>query len=135
MKQPIKKLLAICMAFVVLISTMSFTVSEHYCGADFVSYSVFSNSSCGMDAHHNYTTQDDCSTQDTGCCANILKIFKSHENDFTKSNTEPQLLFNTSIYSYSNLFKGLTLNYIPFLNYNPPLLVNDIHVIHRVFRL
>ena len=49
MKLFIKKITALLMAFVVLFSTMSFTISEHYCGDHLVDSGLFSKAeNCGM---------------------------------------------------------------------------------------
>ena len=50
MKDFYKKISAILMAVVVLFSTMSFTISEHYCGDKLVDSALFSKAEfCGME--------------------------------------------------------------------------------------
>lgn len=49
------------MAFVVLFSTMSFTISSHFCGDNLVGVSYFGKAkTCGMEME-NMTTLDGCS--------------------------------------------------------------------------
>ncbi len=66
MKQITHKIVSLLMAFVVLFSTMSFTVSMHFCGDVLVDSSMLSSAeSCGME------TQDfssECVTFKKNCC-------------------------------------------------------------------
>ena len=50
MKQVFHKTLAISMSFVVLFSTMSFTINMHYCGDTLVETALFQKAKgCGME--------------------------------------------------------------------------------------
>ena len=136
MKEFLKKIGAILMAFVVLFSTMSFTVSEHYCGSHLVSIGVFSKAtSCGMEKEIP-SAINGCNIQNKDCCKDVVKQFKSQQvlkNNFSELNFNQQLFVTAFTYSYLNLFEGLENNIIPFKDYSPPLLVFDIHVLDQVF--
>ena len=136
MKQFFKKISAILMAFVVLFSTMSFTISEHYCGNDLVDSALFSKAeSCGMEMQKT-TPTDDCSFDKEDCCNDVVKQFEGQTNlktDLSNLTFEQQVFVTAFIYSYVNLFEGLDKNIVPFKNYSPPLIVTDIQVLDQVF--
>ena len=136
MKQISLKISAILMAFVVVFSTMSFTVSEHYCGDHLVDSALFSKAeSCGMEMEQPLPT-DDCSAKKDNCCSDVIKQFEG-QSDLKITSTdisfEQQLFVASFIYSYVNLFEGLENNINPFKNYSPPLIVLDIQVLDETY--
>ena len=136
MKQLFRKISAIIMAFVVLLSTMSFTVSEHYCGHLLVDTALFSKAeSCGMEMQ-NTSSLEDCSILKKDCCKDEIKQFQGQNElntDFSTLNFQQQVFIASFAYSYVNLFEGLAVNIIPFKYYTPPLLITDIHVLDQTF--
>ena len=136
MKQFFNKIIAILMAFVVTFSTMSFTISEHYCGDYLVDSALFSKAeSCGMEMGVSLPV-DDCSIGKYNCCSDVLKQIEGQnelKTDLSNLNFEQQLFVASFIYSYVNLFEGLEENIIPFKYYSPPLLIKDIQVLDEVF--
>jgi len=124
------------MAFVVLFSTMSFTISEHYCGDYLVDSALFSKAeSCGMEMEVSLSV-DECSIEKDNCCSDVLKQIEGQnelKTDLSNLNFEQQLFVASFIYSYVNLFEGLEENIIPFKYYSPPLLIKDIQVLDEVF--
>lgn len=136
MKQLFRKISAILMTFVVLLSTMSFTVSEHYCGHKLVDIALFSKAeSCGMEMQKAASTKD-CDLKKSDCCKDEIKQFKGQNElntTFSTLNFEQQVFVASFTYSYLNLFDGLKENSIPFRYYTPPLLVTDILVLDQVF--
>lgn len=136
MKQFFRKITAIFMAFVVLVSTMSFSISEHYCGDYLVDSALFSKAeSCGMEMK-NPSPTNDCSIQKDNCCSDIVKQIEGQnelKTDFFSSNFEQQIFIASFVYSYVSLFEGLDKNIVPFKNYSPPLLVKDIQILDEVF--
>ncbi|WP_245813548.1 HYC_CC_PP family protein [Lutibacter agarilyticus] len=136
MNEFLKKITAFLMAFVVLFSTMSFTISEHYCGDHLVDSALFSKAaSCGMELDKPGPTKD-CNVQKKNCCSDIVKQFEGQselKTNVTPINLEQQFFIASYIYSYINLFEGLANNVIPFKHYTPPLLFKDIQVLDAVF--
>ena len=124
------------MTFVVVFSTMSFTISEHYCGDHLVDSALFSKAeSCGMEMQKPSPTKD-CSLKKDNCCSDIIKQIEGQGElkiDFTSLNFEQQVFVASFVYSYINLFEGLDKNVVPFKNYSPPLIVTDIQVLDQVF--
>lgn len=136
MKQVFRKISAIIMASVVLLSTMSFTISEHFCGDYLVDSALFSKAeSCGMEMEKPSTSKD-CDLQKSDCCKDEVKQF-SGQNElntvFSTLNFEQQLFIASFAYSYINLFEGLAVNIIPFKYYTQPVLVTDILVLDQTF--
>ncbi|SNR70786.1 HYC_CC_PP family protein [Lutibacter flavus] len=136
MKQVFKKISAILMAFVVLFSTMSFSISEHYCGDHLVDSALFSKAeSCGMEMQKPSPT-DNCNIDKKDCCSDVVKQFEGQTNlktDLSNLTFEQQVFVASFIYSYVNLFEGLDQNIIPFKNYSPPFIVRDIQTLDEVF--
>jgi len=136
MKQVINKIAAVLMAFVVLFSTMSFTISEHYCGDYLVNSSLFSKAeSCGMEMQKPSPTKD-CSVNKDNCCSDVLTHIEGQselKTDLSNLNFDQQVFVASFVYTYVNLFEGLDRNVVPFKNYSPPLIVRDFQVLDGVF--
>lgn len=125
------------MAIVVLFSTMSFTISSHFCGNTVVDVSYFSKaSSCGMEMKQDVNNKD-CSITKKNCCKDVTKVIEGQDNlkknSFDSLSQDQQLFLATFYYSYINLFEGLHNKVIPFKNYTPPLVIKDIHVLDEVY--
>jgi hypothetical protein len=66
MKQFFHKIMSLVMAFVVLFSTMSFTMNMHYCGGTLVETAIFQKAKgCGMEMEKKSTTG--CSNTKKSC--------------------------------------------------------------------
>ena len=129
------KILSIAMAFVVLLSTLSFTISKHYCGDTLVDTSLFSKAkSCGMEMQNS--SNKDCSIIKKNCCSEEQQLVEGQDNlklDFTKFDLQQKIFVNTFVYTYINLFEGITKESIHFKDYSPPLIVKDIHALDEVY--
>ena len=67
MKQVFHKIMSFAMAFVVLCSTMSFTVNMHYCGGTLVETAIFQKAKgCGMEMQNPST--EGCAITKKNCC-------------------------------------------------------------------
>jgi len=136
MKQLFKKIGAIIMTFVVLFSTMSFSVSEHYCGDHLVDSALFSKAeSCGMEMQ-NPSPNKDCSIEKSNCCSDIIKQYEGQnelKTDISNLSFEQQLFVASFVYSYINLFEGLEKNIVPFKYYSPPLIVKNIQILDEIY--
>lgn len=117
------------MVMVMLLSTMSFTVLQHYCGTELIEQSMFSHvdSCCG--------DKDSSQDQDV-CCNNELQIIEG-QDELTSSISDldlrQQVFLTSYFYSYAHLFDVLSKEVVPFRDYIPPLLVTDIHLVDQVF--
>lgn len=135
MKSMLHKILSIAMAFVVLLSTLSFTISKHYCGDTLVDTSLFSKAkSCGMEMQNS--SNKDCSIIKKNCCSEEQQLIEGQDNlklDFTKFDLQQKIFVSTFVYTYINLFEGITKESIHFKDYSPPLIVKDIHTLDEVY--
>ncbi|HCO82191.1 MAG TPA: hypothetical protein DIT95_01480 [Arenibacter sp.] len=136
MKKVFHKVLAVSMAFVVMLTTMSFTVDMHFCGASLVDLSFYSNAdSCGMEKEQ--PTQD-CETEinSKSCCSEHQLIKEANQDlkiSFDKLTFEQQTFVAAFFYSYINLFEGNDENISPFIDYSPPFLKRDVQILYEVF--
>lgn len=135
MKQSIHKIASFLMAFVVLFSTMSFTIDMHYCGDTLVDTAVFSKAkSCGMESME--TSSCESPRLKKNCCSEEQISFEG-ENElqltFEELNFQQQVFVSSLIYTYLNLFEGLEENIVPFKEYSPPLVVKDIQLLDEQF--
>jgi len=135
MKSMLHKILSIAMAFVVLFSTMSFTVNKHYCGDTLVDTSLFREAkSCGMEMQSS--SSKDCSVLKKNCCSNEQIVVEGQDDlklDFSNFNFEQKTFITSFVYAYVNLFDSVAKENIHFKDYSPPLIVKDIHVLDEVY--
>lgn len=128
------KVFSVSLALIVLVSTMSFTIEKHFCGNILVETAVFSEvAGCGMDMTKFQTAENDKNS----CCKNEVEAVKGQDNlkitSFDDLKFHHQLFLTSYVYSYVNLFEGLSHQIIPHKNYSPPNLVADIQVLDQVF--
>ena len=133
-KQLLHKVFSVGLAFVVLCSTLSFTIEKHFCGDTLVDVSVFSESDkCKMEFLE--ITNEEIAKK--SCCKDEIDMVKGQDelitNTFDDLNFEQQLFVATFTYSYVNLFEGLPQLVVPNRDYSPPNLISDIQVLDQVF--
>jgi hypothetical protein len=130
MKKALHKAISILMAFVVMVSTMSFTINMHYCGGTLVATSFFSDvESCGME-QAMATARSGCSMTKPDCCKNEQSIVKGQEElklNFEKLSLEPHVFVAVFSHTYNNLFEDFA-NITPSSNdYPPPKIVRQLY--------
>lgn len=118
------------MAFVVLFSTLSFTVESHYCGANLVDTAIFTKAKvCGGDFIGSAPILKDC-------CKHEIDVVKGQDklklNGFDDLKLDQQLFFTAFVY-YTTFFKSLPKQTIPHRDYIPPNLIYDIQLLDDVF--
>lgn len=137
MKQFIHKSMAVFMAAVVLMTTMSFTVDMHYCGEILVDFSLFHQvESCGMEKAQGITNCETSTISEKSCCTDKLLIIEGQEDlkvSFDYLTLEQQVFVASFTFSYISLFEGTESNKIPFIDYAPPFLKQDVQVLHQTF--
>jgi len=119
------------MAFVVLFSTLSFTIESHYCGTNLIDTAIFSKvKNCGMESAVTISTKK-------SCCKDEVKVVNGQDklklNSFDDLNVNQQLLVTCFVYSYPSLFVSLPKQTIPHIEYEPPKLIIDTHVLNNTF--
>ena len=122
------------MAFVVLFSTMSFTINMHYCGDKLVDSAIFSKAeSCGMEMELTPST-DDCSVSKKNCCSDEFEKING-QNELQSSVDAisfKQQVFIAS-FIYTNLFESLDSKVFIFEEYDPPLFRKQIYKLDETY--
>ncbi|WP_028283533.1 HYC_CC_PP family protein [Olleya marilimosa] len=135
MKQVFHKTMSLAMAFVVLCSTMSFTLNMHYCGDTLVETAIFHKAKgCGMEMEKPST--EGCSITKKNCCDDKQLAIEGQDEiqlQVDKISFEKQVFIASFVYTYINLFEGLDNNVSSFEEYDPPLVVRQIFKIDETY--
>ena len=123
------------MAFVVLFSTMSFTVNMHYCGDTLVETVVFKKAKgCGMEMQN--PSRDGCSITKKNCCDDKQLAVDGQDElqlSFDKLTFEQQQFITSFIYTYIDLFEEYNKEINSFREYKPPLVVRQIYKLDETY--
>lgn len=123
------------MAFVVLFSTISFTVNMHYCGDTLVEMAIFHKAKgCGMEMEKPST--DGCSISNKSCCDDEQLVFDGQDElqlQVDKISFEQQIFVTSFVYTYVNLFEGIENNVSSFEEYKPPLVIRQLYKIDETY--
>lgn len=124
------------MALIVLFSTFSFTVDQHYCGDVLVDFSLFGKAqACGMQLQQAMDSQEQNLTK-KGCCENrTLSIAGQHDIkvSFDKFSFEQHLFVVAFFYSYITLFRSFENKVSSYSEYPPPLIVKSIYKLDETY--
>tara|TARA_R100001369_G_C3321367_1_gene169005 strand:- start:1553 stop:1969 length:417 start_codon:yes stop_codon:yes gene_type:complete len=136
MKVMIHKILALLMAFFMLVSTVSWTVEKHFCFGSLVDIAFFHEAeTCGMDL--GLVEEEVSSKNNSNTCCSDETILVEGQDDLSISYDDlsfGQQLFLVAFTSYYiNLFQPREQHYVPHADYPPPILVRDIHILDQVF--
>ena len=135
MKQFFHKIMSLAMAFVVLCSTMSFTVNMHYCGDTLVETAIFQKAKgCGMEMEKPST--EGCSITKKNCCDDEQLAIESQDElqlQVDKISFEQQVFIASFVYTFINLFEGLDNNVSTYEEYKPPLVVRQLYKIDETY--
>jgi hypothetical protein len=123
------------MAFVVLLSTMSFTIEMHYCGDNLVDTSIFKKAkTCGMEMQKSSTK--DCSITKKNCC-NDKQVVIDGQNElkasFDSLSFEQQKLVASFLYTYTNIFEDGKEDINSYRDYTPPLVTSQIYKLDETY--
>ncbi len=133
-KQVLHKAFSVLLALLVLVSTVSFTIVEHYCGNTLVDAAIFQKAkTCGMDMD----ATANCLTVKKDCCKDEVVVVKGQKelkfSSFEDFDFQQQLFITFLANTYIHLFEGIENQTYPHKYYSPPHLVADIHVLDQVF--
>jgi len=136
MKKKFHNTLSVLMAFVVLLSTMSFTIYRHYCGDILVDTAIFELAkTCGMDTQQS-TPILDYSMKKSDCCSSEHIAFEGQNElnlSFDMISLDQQLFAASFVYSYIYLFEGIEAKNTSFDDYPPPIIVRQIYKFDEVY--
>ena len=129
MKSIFNKIASISMAFLVLLSTMSFTVEKHYCGDFLVDVSIIGNAdSCDM--------KMDLSDINNCCKDEIYHIEgqdKLQKNSTDDLSLNQQKLITALVISYQTIFVDVDLEKEFYKDFSPPDILQDYQVLYQSF--
>ena len=135
MKQFFHKIMSLAMAFVVLCSTMSFTVNMHYCGDTLVETAIFQKAKgCGMEMEKPST--EGCSITKKNCCDDEQLAIEGQDElqlQVDKISFEQQVFIASFVYTFINLLEGLDNNVSTYEEYKPPLVVRQLYKIDETY--
>lgn len=119
------------MAFLVLASTISWTVDKHYCMGHLVDVAFFTDAeSCGMD-------MGDVSEEwKIDCCSDELIVIQGQDDlkiAFEELSFDQQLFLSSFVMVYLDLYKGLPQQIVPHKDYSPPLITVDLQLLDQIF--
>ena len=136
MKEFIHKIGSVLLAFVVLLSTMSFTIDMHYCGDTLVDTAVFKKAkTCGMEIQQT-DSDAGCSVMKKDCCSE-KQVYIDGQDELKLSleqlTLEQQLFVSAFVYTYLQGFEDLQATETSFLEYPPPLIVRQIFKLDEAY--
>lgn len=134
-KKNFHKIMSISMAFVVLFSTLSFTIDMHFCGDNLVETTIFKKAKgCGMEMQSPSTK--DCSITKKNCCTDKQVIIDAQDElklNFDTLSYKQQKFVASFFYAYINIFEDLEENTTSFSEYPPPLIVRNIYKLDETY--
>jgi hypothetical protein len=121
---------SVLLTFLVLFSTVSFTVEKHFCGDVLVDVAMFTEThKCAMEAQEILLKKS--------CCKDEVDVIKGQKElkftSFDDLEFVHQQFITALSYTFINLFNGLEQQIVPHKDYSPPNLVADIQVLDQVF--
>lgn len=123
------------MAFVVLFSTLSFTVNMHFCGDTLVETALFHKTKgCGMEMQSPST--EGCAIIKKNCCNDEQLVVDGQDELQLSIDTisfEQQLFLVSFVYNYITLFEGLDKNVSSYEQYKPPPSIRQIYKFDETF--
>ena len=123
------------MAFVVLFSTMSYTISMHYCGDTLVETALFQKvKGCGMEMQN--PSSEGCAIIKDNCCNDEQMVVDGQDELKRQVETisfEQQVFIASFVYSYNNLFKDVETNVSLYDAYKPPLVSRQIFKLDETY--
>jgi len=135
MMQTFHKITAFALTFVMLFSTMSYTMNMHYCGDTLVEIAIFHKAKgCGMEIEK--PSSEGCYITKKNCCDDKQLAIEGQDElqlQVDKISFEQQVFIASFVFNYINLFEGLDKNVSSFEEYKPPLVVRQIFKIDETY--
>lgn len=135
MKLIIRNISATILSFIVMFSSMSFVIDEHFCGSRLMDVSYFGDAdNCGMDEID--VSSDISAFKKNNCCKDQITLLQSSifhkEKLINLQNTDIETsILETSCYSVFYKNSSLKLKY--YKDFSPPDIEKDIRVLHQTF--
>lgn len=128
------------MAFMLLFSTLSFTVDKHFCGETLVDFAFFHDAeTCGMenvDSSNKDLSSEDCNFKKKNCCSDEQTLIEGID-DLTqtpsKISFEQTVFIASYILSTQQLFDIVNKENSSFKDYSPPPFIRKIYKLDEVY--
>lgn len=124
------------MAFLVLFSTMSFSMDMHFCGDTLVDFKLFQEAdTCAM-VEDGPSTDMAVDDMEMHCCSDLALVVPGQDDlqgTFDTLSFEQQKIIIAYTFAYLNLYDGADLQPIPFKEYSPPILIRDFQLLDQTF--
>jgi len=135
-----QQFIAVAMAILVFISTLSVSIEKHYCGDNLVDFAFFSQAEkCGSEAADQGLAASDEGPMlmAKSCCQDKVDLHEGQDElslEKTKVLKAGQKVFIASFaYVFGGLYDQKPQNDAHFKHYTPPRFVHDIQVMNSVF--
>lgn len=128
------KTAALIMAILVLVSTVSFTVEQHFCAGNLIDVAFFTDvEKCGFDS----SDDTDSKIEIKSCCQDKVEIFIGQDHlkvDIPDDiDVGQKLVFSIDKHIHKTNYSYLKVSLVAFETYIPPNLITDFRVSHQVF--
>ena len=131
----VKKISTTLLSFIVLFSSMSFTIDKHYCGNNLMDVSYFGDAdNCGseevtMNSRTSLIKQNNCCKDETTLLES--SIFNK-EKFINLQHVDAEVLFFKAN-SYLGTYKDIAIEIEYYTDFSPPDIAQDIQVLHQAF--
>ena len=135
MKLIIRNISATILSFIVMFSSMSFTIDEHFCGSRLMDVSYFGDAdNCGMD---EIDMSSNISVfKKNNCCKDQITLLQSSifnkEKLINLQNTDIETSLPEAS-CYSVFYKNSSLKLKYYKDFSPPDIAKDIQVLYQTF--
>jgi len=131
----VKKISTTLLLFIVLFSSMSFAIDEHYCGNNLMDVSYFGDAdNCGSEEVTMNSSSS--SVKQNNCCKDETTLLESSifnkEKFINLQHIDAEVLFFKAN-SYLGTYKDIAIEIEYYTNFSPPDIAQDIQVLHQAF--
>lgn len=135
MKTTVRKISTTLLSFLVLFSSMSFTIDEHYCGTNLMDVSYFGDAdNCGseeltMNSRTSSAKQNNCCKDET----TLLESSIFNKDKFINlQHVDVEIfLFKTNSYLVNFNYTATEIEY--YSDFSPPDISQDIQILYQTF--
>ncbi|MDT0606767.1 HYC_CC_PP family protein [Croceitalea rosinachiae] len=134
MKNAFQKVVSVSMAFLLLLSTVSWTVDKHLCMGRVMDIAFFVKADdCGMEAAMVLLEEEG---YENHCCDDETFVMQGLDDlklNFNDFNFDQQIFLVVFTTSFSYIENNLEREKLSYEYYPPPILVRDIQLLDAVF--
>lgn len=130
----IKKISSVVLSLMVVFSSMSFIVDEHYCGETLIDFSYFGESNdCGME-DMGMIRYENLEIKKKSCCKDKKTVVQASIFNKEKNfNYQCIDVTSSSIYFYTNTFKSVSIDKHYYKDFSPPDIQQNFQILHQTF--